>query len=220
MTRSQIALVLHALMLIAALLFIVPALTEALGGPRGFLLSLLVYWLGFCLPVIFFHVRGRRSVRLFSEKLAWRDWFVPGLLLLQVGAVGLVAFVPNTALLTTHGAMLAGLVALINGPLEEAAWRGGFLTRFAERPRLGFVLSLILFTAWHIPLALSHGIAFDGGWLYLIGGAGALGLLWSWIAWRTGSVFWTALAHVLTNALTFWVLFDSNGFVPALFYQP
>ena len=71
-----------------------------------------------------------------------------------------------------------------------------------------------LFTLWHVPLALSAGIIFDGGALALIGGAGALGLLWSWIAWRTGSVFWTSIAHVLTNVLTFWVLFNANQFVP------
>jgi len=220
MTRPQIALVLHALVLIAALALIVPALTQALGGPRGFLLSLGIYWLGFCLPVIAFHVRGRHGPRLFSEKLAWRDWWIPGALLLQVGAVALLVFAPNTAMLTNHAATLAGLVALINGPLEEAAWRGGFLTRFSERPRLGFVLNLMLFTAWHAPLALSHGMVFDGGWIALIGGAAVLGLVWSWIAWRTGSVFWTALAHALTNAITFWALFDANGVVQALAYQP
>ena len=61
MTRPQIALVLHALVLIAALVQIVPVLTETLGGPRGFLLSLLVDWLGFCLPVIFFPARRRSA---------------------------------------------------------------------------------------------------------------------------------------------------------------
>lgn len=213
MSRSQIALVLHALALIAALTWLVPLLTQTLGGPTGYLLSLCFYWLAFCLPVIVFHVRGRRDPALFSEKLAWRDWWIPGLLLLQVGAVALLAFVPNTALLTTHAAMLGGLVAIINGPLEETAWRGGFMTRFADRPRLGFTLGWLLYTAWHLPLLLSHGIVFDGGWLTLIGGAAALGLLWSWIAWRTGSVFWVSIAHALTNAITFWVLFDHNGFV-------
>ncbi|KQX38892.1 hypothetical protein ASD04_09610 [Devosia sp. Root436] len=220
MTRPQFALVLHALVLIAALTQVVPALTGAWGGPRGYLASLAVYWLAFCLPVIFLHVRNRRGPRLFSEKLAWRDWWVPGLLLLQVGAVALLAFVPNTALLTTHAAMLAALVGIINGPLEEAAWRGGFMTRFAERPLLGFWLGWVLYTAWHLPLLLSHGVVFDGGWMPLIAGAALLGLLWNWIAWRTGSVFWTALAHVLTNTITFWVLFDHNGFVAALGYQP
>ncbi|MHA6689145.1 CPBP family glutamic-type intramembrane protease [Devosia sp. A449] len=213
MSRSQIALVLHAMALIAAMVLIVPALTLQLGGPSGFLLTLVIYWLGFCLPVIFWHAWKRHDGRLFSERLAWRDWFVPGLLLIQVGIVALVAFVPNTALLTTHGAMLATLIGVINGPLEEAAWRGGFLTRFAERRRLGFWLSWVLFNAWHVPLLLSHGLIFDGGALALVGGAAALALLWSWIAWRSGSVFWTAIAHALTNVLTFWVLFDSNGFV-------
>jgi len=212
MTRPQIALVLHALLLIAALVWLVPVLTGALGGPRGYLLSLGLYWLGFCLPVSFFHVRGRRGPLLFSERLAWRDWWIPGLLLLQVGAVGLGAVVPHTSLLTTHGAMLAALVALINGTLEEIAWRGGFLTRFADRPRLGFILGWVLFTAWHAPLALSQGIVFDGGWVALVGGAAGLGLLWSAIAWRTGSIFWVSIAHVLTNFLAFWVLFDANGF--------
>lgn len=212
MTRPQIALVLHALVLIAAMAYLVPVLTGTLGGPPGYLLSLGLYWLGFCLPVTVLHVGNRRGPRLYSESLAWRDWWIPGLLLLQVGVVGLVAVVPNTSLLTTHAAMLAALVAVINGPLEEIAWRGGFLTRFAGQRRLGFTLGWVLFTAWHAPLALSHGIVFDGGWLALVGGAAALGLLWNWVAWRTGSVFWIGIAHTLTNFLTFWVFFDVNGF--------
>lgn len=85
------------------------------------------------------------------------------------------------------------------------------MARFADRPRLGFWLGWVLFTAWHAPLLLAHGVAFDGGGLALIGGAAALGLLWSAIAWRTGSVFWVSLAHVLTNILTLWVLFEQNG---------
>ncbi|MNY82307.1 hypothetical protein D3C86_2243340 [compost metagenome] len=47
--------------------------------------------------------------------------------------------------------------------------------------------------------------------LVLVGGAAGLGLLWSWLAWRTGSVFWTTIAHVLTNVMSFWVFFNSNG---------
>lgn len=207
----QIALILHALALIAALIFVVPALTQTLGGPTGYLLSLAFYWLAFCLPVMLFHVRGRRSPMLFSEKLPWCDWWIPGLLLLQVGMVSLIVVVPQTSLLTTHAATLAALVALINGPLEEVAWRGGFMTRFAKNPRLGLVLSALLYTLWHAPLLLSHGVDID--WLPLLGGAATLGLLWSWIAWRSGSVFWVSIAHVLTSFLILWVLFDRNNFV-------
>ena len=213
MTLRQIALVLHALALIAALFVLVPHLT-AIDGRSGYLLSLAFHWIAFCVPVVAIHVWNRDDGRLFSEKLAWRDWFVPGLLLVQVGVIGIAALMPHTTLLTTQGAMLAAGVALLNGPLEEAAWRGGFVTTFRNRPRLGFWLGWLLFTAWHIPLALSQNIAFDGGWPALVGGAAALGLFWGWIAWRTGSVFWTSIAHVLTNVLTFWVLFNANQFVP------
>ena len=213
MNRSQFTLLIHAIALLAGMVLIVPALTLALGGPAGYLVLLTIYWLGFCLPVIAIHVWRQRGPLLFSERLAWRDWWLPGLLALQVGLIGLVTVVPNTSLLTTHGVMLAAVIGLVNAPLEETAWRGGFMTAFAERPLLGFWLGWALFTAWHIPLALSHGIVFDGGWLSLVGGAAALGLVWSWIAWRTGSVFWVTIAHVLTNVLTFWVFFDRNGFV-------
>lgn len=212
MSARQIALVAHAALLIGALFFIVPALT-GWNGPLGYLAAMALYWLGFCLPVIAIHVWRHRDEHLFSERLAWRHWWIPLALLAQVGVVGLAAFVPNTAMLTTQAAMLAAAVAIINGPLEEIAWRGGFMTTFRDRPRLGFWLGWGLFTAWHAPLALSHDIVFAGGWLALVGGAAALGLFWSWIAWRTGSVFWVAIAHTLTNALTFWVLFDANGFV-------
>ena len=212
LSRPQITLVAHALALIAILLMLVPMLTSAL-GTNGYLVAFALYWLGFCVPVIVIHVLPHRSPRLFSGKLARRDWFVPGLLLAQVAAIVALALAPNTSILTTPGLLLAAIVAIINGPLEETAWRGGFMTRFAGRPRLGFWLGWLLFTAWHIPLALSHGVIFDGGAMGLVAGAALLGLLWNWIAWRTGSVFWVGLAHALTNFAAFWVLFDRNGFI-------
>ncbi|SMQ86081.1 CAAX protease self-immunity [Devosia lucknowensis] len=210
MNRRQIVLVIHAALLIGALFFIVPALT-AWHPLHGYLLSITFYWLFFCLPVIGWHALAGDDGRLFSEKLAWRDWWLLPALLVQVGIVAVVNFVPNTAILSQGGMYLALLIAFINGPLEEIAWRGGFLGTFRDRPRLGFWLGWALFTLWHVPLALSHGLVFDGGVLTLVGGAGLLGLFWAWIAWRTGSVFYTSLAHGLTNVFAFWVLFDRNG---------
>ncbi|MCY1310397.1 hypothetical protein D9M70_605790 [compost metagenome] len=129
-----------------------------------------------------------------------------------MGIVGLIALVPNTAILTTHAAMLAAIVGVINGTLGESAWRGGFLTAFAERRGLGFVLGALLFPAFQATLLLSHDLTFAGGPMMLIGLAAVLNLFWSWLAWRTNSIFWTSIAHVLTNILAFWVLFDGNGF--------
>jgi membrane protease YdiL (CAAX protease family) len=211
MSAKQWLLTLHAVLVIAALFVIVPWLTQW-DSRAGYLFSMTAYWMMFCLPVIGFHALPGNDGRLFSEKLPWRDWWLIPLLLVQVGVVAIANFVPNTAILTSGSMYLAMLIAAINGPLEEMAWRGGFLGTFRDRPRLGFWLGWALFTAWHIPLALSVGVVFDGGALALIGGAAGLGLLWSWVAWRTGSVFYASIAHGLTNLFAFWVLFSRNGF--------
>ena len=214
MNGRQIALLVHAALLIGALFFIVPWLT-GWDARAGYLFTLGFYWLAFCLPVIGLHALPGNDGRLFSEKLPWRDWWILPLLLAQAGLVALISFMPNTTMLS-HGALwLAILIAAINAPLEELAWRGGFIGTFHDRPRLGFWLGWGLFTAWHIPLMLSVGIVFDGGAAALIGGAAALGLMWNWIAWRTGSVFYVGLAHFITNLFTFWVLFARNGFAGA-----
>ncbi|MET3927805.1 CPBP family glutamic-type intramembrane protease [Devosia sp. 2618] len=212
MSRPQIALVVHAIAAITALYFAVPALTQSLSR-LGFFASLALYWISFCLPVIAFHVWKRHDGRLFSERLAWRDWWVPGLLLVQVAVTGFVVFAPHTVMLTSNGALLAAATAVIHAPLLEAAWRGGFLTVFDNRPRLGFWLGWLLFTASYVPLGMSLGITLPGGWMALVAGAGLLGLLWSAIAWRTRSVFYLGIAHALTATLYLWVVYNGNGFV-------
>jgi len=212
MSGRQIALVMHAALLIGALFFIVPRLT-AWDGRAGYLLVVGFYWLAFCLPVIVLHALPGNDGRLFSEKLPWRDWWILPLLLGQASLVAAIYFVPHTALLSTNGMWLAFLVAAIHAPLDELAWRGGFVATFRTLPRLGFWLGWALFVAWHVPLTLSVGMVFAGGALTLIGGAAALGLLWSWIAWRTGSVFYVGLAHFISSFVAFWVLFERNGFV-------
>lgn len=211
MRKQQIAITLHAALLIGALFFVVPTLTQW-DSRVGFLFSLAFYWLFFCLPVIGWHALAGNDGRLFSEKLPWRDWWIIPLLLVQVLLVALLTFVPHTSMLTQGGMYLAILLALINAPLEEAAWRGGFMAAFGERPQLGFWLSWLLFVGWHVPLLMSHGVIFDGGAMTLIGGAALLGLFWAWIAWRTGSTFYVSLAHGLTDVFVLWVLIDRNGF--------
>lgn len=211
MSGKQIALLIHAALLIGALFLLVPALTQW-DARAGYLFSLAFSWLFFCLPVIGLHALSGNDGRLFSERLPWRDWWIIPLLLAQVALVAMLNFAPNTAMLTSGGMWLAILFACINGPLEEIAWRGGFLATFRDTPRRGFWLGWLLFSACHLPLALSHGVVFDGGALVLVGGAALLGLFWSWIAWRTGSVFYGSIAHALTNIFVFWVLFDRNGF--------
>ena len=211
MTKAQIALTLHAALLIGALFFIVPPLTQW-DTRAGFLFALGLHWLFFCLPVIGWHALRGNDGRIFSERLPWRDWWLLPSLLIQVLLVALLTFAPNTSGLTQGGMYLALLIAAINAPLEESAWRGGFLATFCDRPRLGFWLGWVLSWFRYVPLALSQGMSFEGSALIFVAGFAALALFWASVAWRTGSVFYTALASLLSNFCILWVLFDRNGF--------
>ena len=211
MTKPQIALTLHAALLIGALFFIVPPLTQW-DTRAGFMFAVGFHWLFFCLPVIGWHALRGNDGRLFSERLPWRDWWLLPTLLVQVLLVALLTFVPNTSGLTQGGMYLALLISAINAPLEESAWRGGFLATFRDRPRLGFWLGWALSWFRYVPLALSQGMSFEGSALIFVAGFAVLALFWASVAWRTGSVFYTALASFLSNFCILWVLFDRNGF--------
>jgi membrane protease YdiL (CAAX protease family) len=211
MTRQQAFLLLHTALLFGALLLFVPPLI-AWDARAGYLFTLVFYWVFFCMPVIGWHALPANQGQLFSERLRWRDWWLLPLLLLQVSIVASFHFVPSTALFTSGGMWLALLLALINGPLEEIAWRGGFLGAFRDRPRLGFWLCWLLFSAWHLPLVWGTPALLGDTTIVFLVVASALGLLWTWISWRTGSVFYVSIAHALTNIFSFWLLIDRNLF--------
>lgn len=204
--RRQVALVLHALASVAGLAVATPHLTRAFGAAAGPILALLLQALLFCLPVIALHVWRERGA-LFSERLHWRQWWIVLALLGQVGLVTLLLFVPNTAVLTTQSAMLATMIALLVAPLEETAWRGGFLRVFPEQPRLGLWLGWLLCSAAQLPILYATG----ADWPLLVAMTAVLTLFWIALVWRTGSVFWTAIAHTLTDILLLWLLLDRNA---------
>jgi membrane protease YdiL (CAAX protease family) len=97
--------------------------------------------------------------------------------------------------------LIPGLVlyALLNGTFEEVFWRGLFVRHFRGNPWLGVVYPAVLFGLWQlVPWAL-----FDW-WLrpppeIVLAVAIPVGLLFSWVAYRTGSIRWTVVAHVLAN---------------------
>lgn len=214
MTRSQTALVVHALALTALLFLAVPALTRSLGGPAGWLASMALYWASFCVPVIAIHL-GRAGLRdLMRVGLKPGQRWVFWLLGAQLALVAIATTMTMKGEPVMGAIGLAVALALVNGTLEEAAWRGGFFRAFGDRRALGFVFGLLLFTLWHVPLILAHGIDYGpGGGASLVGGAALLGLVWSIVVWRTGSIFWVSLAHVATNVFAFVAFFSSNGFV-------
>ena len=177
-----------------------PLLTGALGPAWGLGLGMALYWLGFCIPMALSAgragLRRRMALSTGGRPVYW------ALLAAQVAAVAVVS-----ALILPEGAPawifpVALAAALVNGTLEEAAWRAAPLEVMAGR--IGpFVAMQGLFGLWHVSLGLAQGIQHHGGMANLVAGGLGLGAFWAVIAWRTGRAGPGALAHVLTNAVAF-----------------
>lgn len=211
MTRPRLALLLHALCAIAALYALGPVLAEHIEGV-GLLIAMLAAQAAlFSVPSAFVHIDPMDRPLLFSEKLPWRDWWIFMLLLAQPPLLALLVLTPHTAGLTSGAAHLAALIGILHAPLVEIGWRGALLSRFGEMPRLGFWLS------WALPL-LAQGAAWGGAGLalpvsplWLLAGSALLSLFWTWLCWRSFSVFWTSIAHALSSTILLWMVLSWNG---------
>lgn len=205
-TRRRLDLVLAALSLSAVMMVFIPVITREMRPMSGFLSVFLAYWVCFCLPVALYFGRGPIPMRLgFARVPVW----VP---VLAIALPVMVFFGAKTSIwLGSEAALLAIAVgcALINGPLEELAWRRPF--RANSDGKLSFELfGLFLFSLWHVPLYLSHGVTFDHDAIGLIGGAVILGFVWMMMTRASNALGWPMLSHACVNCAGFVGLFAGN----------
>lgn len=205
-TTRQLSLALAALLLSGLMLAVVPMVTNAFSPVVGYVGVLTIYWACFCVPVALIFGRGPRRVAVSLS--ATKRWIPATALALP--AIVFVAAGPTTWIAADPAILaLAVICALINGPLEELAWRRAF--RANSGNRLAYeLLGLGLFTLWHVPLYLSEGISFDHGALGLIGGAFVLGIPWLFMTRASDSVGWPMLSHALVNVAAFLPFFAAN----------
>lgn len=207
MNARQLALVSSAIALFIFMSLIVKPVTELLGPLWGYLAVFALYWLCFCLPVALLFGHGSRTVAigLSKDSPSWVPVTAFALPLIIAIAGGLLALDNIPTLLL----VLALLMAAINGPLEELAWRRSF--RANSNGRLGFeILGLVLFASWHVPLLQSHGVNFAGGAIGLVGGAALLGAIWTFMVRQTNAIGWAIVCHTLVNAAAFIPHFSDN----------
>ena len=176
--------------------------TILLGVELGRMAGYIVYWLvcGVTIPVL---VVGRHGIVDFLRRTprlrALTGWMVAALLAVPP-IVGFLFVFPT--LFPTSGERIifaVAVYAIVNGTLEEVFWRGLFARAFAHDAVRGFVYPAVMFALWQlVPLSLYptwrpiDTLAVFGAGLFL-------GMLYGWLAWRTGTIRWTVLSHVLTN---------------------
>jgi membrane protease YdiL (CAAX protease family) len=81
-----------------------------------------------------------------------------------------------------------------NGFFEEVLWRGMYMELFPNNIPLRIVWPSIWFALWHyIPGSISP----SGNVLGLMIGSGLMGFYLSFLAKRTGTIWWTIIAHAI-----------------------
>lgn len=197
-TRRLLMLAPIALLVTMPVVFRLPADSPSTGLARGFL----VYWLvwGLAIPILLAGPRQLLGILVTpgvpGSRIPW--WVV---ILLGVPPLIGIAFVFPGLFPDSGDRTLAALLAyaLINGILEEVFWRGLFARAFAGDIGRGLWYPAVMYAGWLVIALTAGGPWFAVDALAVFGAGLGIGLLFGWVAWRTGSIRWTVMSHVLMN---------------------
>ncbi len=204
-TSHRIALLVAPPVLLAGMYLAYRGFALLFGPKGGYLAGFLLYWAFWCLlfPLWALGPRGLREVlRDVRPRLGRPAWL--GLLLLAIPPIlGFSTAFPR-ALSAATGNLglivpLSALIALVNATLEELLWRGAYVTAFPKSVWLGYLYPALGFALWHLAPLSVRPSTMPGGAASFIVGAFVLGLYWGWVAWRTGSIRWTVISHMLLD---------------------
>ena len=182
---------------------------DRLGQRGGYLAGFGLYWAscGALSFAILGRARMRQSVRDARPRLGKPAVLGAALLLWPPAGAIATRLVPDLRDATPAMVATAISIALVNAVLEELLWRGVYITLWPDNPWLGWVWPAVGFGAWHLAPQVIHPSPL-GPLAYVIA-ATALGLSWGWVAWRSGSIRWVMVSHVVT---------DASGIRNALFF--
>ena len=197
--RRQVAALLAPPLLIASTYVVFQMLFAWRGERWGYLGGFLFFWLFWCAGFSLWAlgIDGVKAVlrdarpRLPRPQVLW-------LVLLAAPVVGGFAtrLLPTLPRATIAVVTLALLIAVVNASLEELFWRGVYIRLFPGRLITGWLYPAALFALWHLVPTSISGFAVD-----LLAGAAFLGLVYGWVAQRTGTIRYTIVAHIVLNAM-------------------
>ena len=196
------------------MILFIPWVTAMLGKTKGYIVSNMVYWGIFCLPLTILYTKGSwTSIKsMYSAALEGKKIVLyNAAAFFPVVATGIIVFIPTVQKAPAVAILLALAYAVVNGTMEELFWRGLYNTVFTSIGT-AYIIPTILFSMWHIALALANGMLYHGGAVALLGGAAFMGVLWGAVAYETKSIRFTTMAHVLTNFFAFSGLIYDNWY--------
>lgn len=174
-------------------------LVEWLGLRWGYLAGFLFFWLFWCWGFALWAIgpKGVAAVlraarpRLPRPTILWL-----GLLAFPVAGGFATVLVPALPNATVTMVVLALAIAIVNAFSEELLWRGVFVRLFPASKVFGWLYPATWFALWHISPTSVHGST-----VVLVAAGAYLGLVYGWVAQRTGTIRYTFVAHFLLNAM-------------------
>ena len=166
---------------------------------KGYLIGFVFYWFFWCLAVPWLLI-GKNFASLLTDRFplfSIRNW-PAALLWVIVTVVTLIMYGKSFIKAPLILILLAIPLATLNGFCEEILWRGMFVQAFPGNPWLGIFYPALGFAFWHLaPQSVFPAGKVPGFILSTL----FLGLAYGFIAYSTGSAFWTAISHSLGGIL-------------------
>ena len=210
---KHVALVILPPLLLASTVPAYRWLGARLGPKKGYFTGFLFYWTGWCLLVPLWVLGPQRMRDLFRD-VRPRVGRPAGVELFCLALPPLVGYsfafprqlrTANCWIVVTSAAL-----ALVNATLEELLWRGAYAAVFPDQVIWGYLYPVAGFAVWHVAPQTIFPSPYPGGTPSFVGTAALSGLQWGWVAWRTGSIRWTTVSHVL---------FDFSGLGARLYFD-
>jgi membrane protease YdiL (CAAX protease family) len=160
----------------------------------GWYLGLVTYWITWC-GLFSWLLIGKKSI---IQLIRPQPLSLNVLILMLVPIIGAALYRLVPGMSYEKPALWIFLLLLStnfgNGFFEELLWRGVYLDLFPESAWLGMVWPSLWFGVWHYaPGAISP----EGNPLGLMIGSGFMGIYLSFLARRTGTIWWTIWAHAI-----------------------
>jgi membrane protease YdiL (CAAX protease family) len=173
-------------------------------APLGYLLSLILYWLFWCLLMPSILLGGIKPLLgLFKPFPVFDDltWKTHLLLWWPVAFPLFFVFIPR--IMKANAAILLAslLLGIIIGLTEEILWRGVYITLFPGNIWLNLIYPSLMFAVWHIAPQSVVANRMPGGAISFVAYAFVLGVSYSLTVYQTKSIAWCTLSHILHDSL-------------------
>ncbi len=194
MDSKQIIAIVAPIVLVGMMYPIFRLLASVLGERLGWYLGLVIYWLVWGAAFSFWMIGKENIFTLIQpQKLTFS---IALLVLFPVIMAALFKLVPGMTYEKPSIGILLLLVstAFGNGFFEEVLWRGVYMELFPQSVFLRIIWPSICFALWHyVPGSVSS----SGNPWGLVIGSGFFGFYLSFLAKKTGTIWWSILSHVL-----------------------